>query len=237
MSHTAEPESVADDDQLAEQFFSQPPQAWEVALDDWQPRPLSTAERRAMHATFSLVGGGALAAFALLLFSDSLLSAPAPLSAARERPLAALSAATPATVTAAEPITAPKPVVAPEPDPIAEPEPVAAVAPAPVALTAAPSLPLRGPRRALDRPQRGDRTAVDAVLSQARRALNAGDPRRARELASRAISLAPTRAAAYIVLAGALDALGDRAGMRTTFRSCVQHARDALASACETLAR
>jgi uncharacterized membrane-anchored protein len=85
--------------------------------------------------------------------------------------------------------------------------------------------------------QRGKRSAVDAVITQARRALHAGDPRRARELAQRAIRLAPTRAAPYIVLAGALDALGDRAAMRATFRSCVDRAQDPLASACQTLAR
>lgn len=38
-------------DALAERFFSQPPEAWTVAHEDWQLRPMSSTERIAMLIT------------------------------------------------------------------------------------------------------------------------------------------------------------------------------------------
>ena len=228
-----EAEDTLDNDPLVEQFFSQPPPAaWEVALDDWQPRPLSRGEQRAMFATFGLLGCGALAAFAFLLFPDAWLVTPAPLRGAGV-PLAALSSAQ---------LELAAPVIAPEPAPpivASTPVPSAAIAAAgamsePLANEPAVRAPARA-RVARNAARSPRRAAPTGLLAQARRALNAGDARRARDLATRAIALAPTQAAAYIVLAGAHDALGERASMRAAFRSCMQNAQDPLAAACKTL--
>jgi hypothetical protein len=56
-------------------------------------------------------------------------------------------------------------------------------------------------------------------------------------LAERVVQLDPARAGGYIVLGGALDALGDRAGMSAAFRKCSENARDGLVTACRSLAR
>jgi hypothetical protein len=212
-----------------------------------------------MHATLALLGAGATAAFALLLFADALLIMPAPLAAARERALPALAAAAPSSLLAsserprataaplaaqrAAPIAARAPLVAAQSLERATPERAARARSTAVPKAAAtrPGAAARGSERARLRPVdargRTQRSATDALVTQARRALNSGEPQRARELAKRAIRRAPERAGAYIVLAGALDALGDRDGMRNTLHTCASRAQDALLSACKTLAR
>jgi Flp pilus assembly protein TadD len=74
-------------------------------------------------------------------------------------------------------------------------------------------------------------------VKRARQRLDAGDAAGARDLARDAVRSAPDRAAGYIVLAAALDKLGDRAGKAAAFRSCAQLATDSLAASCKALAR
>jgi Flp pilus assembly protein TadD len=80
-------------------------------------------------------------------------------------------------------------------------------------------------------------SVVDQLLAQARKALAGGDAGEARMLAERVVQLDPARATGYIVLGGALDALGDRTGMSVAFRKCSENARDGLVTACRALAR
>ena len=75
------------------------------------------------------------------------------------------------------------------------------------------------------------------ILDQAHAALDAGDPQQARDLALDAIERRPEQAGGYIVLAGALDALGDKEGKKAAFQRCVEHATDSLVAACKALAR
>jgi hypothetical protein len=85
--------------------------------------------------------------------------------------------------------------------------------------------------------RRAGHSPADVAIGNARRALAAGRAGDARMLAERAVRIDPAHAGGYIVLAGALDALGDRAGMKAAFRNCAARARDALVSACRSLAR
>jgi hypothetical protein len=221
-------------EELAERFFSQPPQAWEADVDHdaWRPAPLNETERLAMLATLAPVVIGAAVAAGLFMFSDPLFASaeagePARATSAMhgERPsvaptqygrtaLAKAAVIEPTTATAIPTATATA-------MPTASAAPVEAAAHTP---TAPP------PRAAVAR-------SAGSPLSRARRALDAGKPHEARTLATEAIGRNPTGAAAYIVLAGALDALGDRAGMQATFRSCAERATDSLAAACRSLLR
>jgi hypothetical protein len=237
------PQSQADreTDALAERFFSQPPQAWEVEPEAWRPSPLSKTESLAMLATVAPVVIAVTVAVGWLLLSNPLFASAEPEPQAQVSAKSAAAAprashdATQHGLTAlakVAPIEAPvepraqpdvQPKVAPpaaEPHP-AEPVPVAAAAPIAPARVAAARVGV----------------ASSTPLKRARQALDAGDAGRARELALEAIAREPTRAAAYIVLAGALDALGDRAGKQAAFRSCAERATDTLASACKSLAR
>lgn len=147
----------------------------------------------------------------------------------KREPLAKAAAIEPPARAALQPrVPAPAPI-ATVPRPVDAPAPIAA---APIAAA---------PRTAIT-PRAAAASAPSAApggtpLERARQALDAGDPQRARDLATDAIGREPTRAAAYIVLAAALDALGDRRGMQAAFRTCVERATDALASACRSLSR
>jgi hypothetical protein len=270
MAEASKADVAPDSDQLAEQFFSQPPpQAWEVALDDWQPRPLSAAERRAMHATFGLLALGATAALGLALFPDAIVIRPAPLGPESGRSHVAL--AQPHADVAQHGIAAlahagaqlddnmaltdvaPRPeqkAAAPEPQPERVPadqkkesaatatSSVTALAASPSADTTASTIKTTSPsKKLIAHAKPTSRSPVAAEIERARQALNAGRAGEARYLAERALRSDPAHASAYIVLAGALDALGDRAGMKAAFRNCSAHATDALVSACRTLAR
>src|SRR6188472_103487 len=82
-------------DDLAERFFSEPPQAWEDGTAfGWQPRVLSARQSMAIVATAVPIVLGAVAALCLLLFSDR---GPRPgAGVPGENPLELASAATPA---------------------------------------------------------------------------------------------------------------------------------------------
>jgi len=221
-----------DFDPIAERFFSQPPPPCEVApgdgADDWHPEPLSSLERVAMLTT-AAPAMALLAVAITLLVSEPLLAGSAK-NAARES-WHALPA--PASST---------------------PEPIA---PQPPEASAAHGLPPEAPAMALEavqpvaqpsptRPQRAKvarsvpaarREKPSPAAKRARQLLDRGDAAGARDVAREAVRTAPERAAGYIVLAAALDELGDRAGKAAAFRSCAQLATDRLASACKTLAR
>ena len=73
-------------------FFSQPPEAWEIDQDDWQPEPMSSIQRVAMLATVAPVMAVLAVAIALLfpepqLVSSSAMSVVPPRD---ERPLSAV---------------------------------------------------------------------------------------------------------------------------------------------------
>src|SRR5690349_17636884 len=81
-----------DDDPLTEQFFSHPPpppQKWDVERD-YEARPATVGEQRAMHAMLAVIGAAVLVAVALVLFPDQLLLSRRPTSSA---PLAAIGVA------------------------------------------------------------------------------------------------------------------------------------------------
>jgi len=198
-------------DVLAERFFSEPPAAWESAHasahDDWQPQPMSSIERVAMMTTVA-------PAMAMLAVAVTLLSLPA---ANGDTAIRRDSAKTVA-------LSAPAPVAAPVPAPIAQPQ--SAIAQPVVSVPRPATAPQ--PRRARKQ---------DAGAKRARQLLDAGDARAARDAARDVVRGAPARAEGYIVLAAALDKLGDRAGMNATFGECARLATDPLASACKSLAR
>jgi len=256
MSDSPQSQADRETDALAERFFSQPPQAWEVEPEAWRPSPLTQTERLAMLATVAPVAIGITVAVGWLLLSNPLFAAaePGPQQQARAEAKAAATAqratldATQHGLTAlakAAPIEATAPPAVPQTTPApnaAAPIAVAPVAAAPVAAARSAATPIaaatrsaRPPRAATAPIERG--APAGSPLKRARQALDAGDPRRARELAIEAIGREPTHAAAYIVLAGALDALGDRAAKQAAFRSCAERATDALASACRSLSR
>jgi hypothetical protein len=95
----------------------------------------------------------------------------------------------------------------------------------------------RATRRVRAAPASKPVSRAQALIKRASSELGRGDAQEAQLLANQAILLDPTRARGYIVLAGARDALGDRAGKRAAFQACARNAQDALASTCRTLAR
>lgn len=205
-----------DFDVLTERFFSQPPPVWlsahDEAHDDWQPEPMSSIERVAMMTTAA--PAMAILAVAVTLLSDSLLVAvPRPSVMPIEPPQVHVAAELQGT-SSQEPA---KPLAVSAPT----------FAPAPVAQAAQPAAapPTRRARK------------HDSGAKRARQLLDAGNTLAARDFARDVIRRAPARAEGYIVLAAALDKLGDRAGMNATFRECAQLATDPLASACKSLAR
>lgn len=209
----------------AERFFSRPPAAWEVVHDDWHPEPLSSLERIAMLTT-------AAPGMAMLAVAITLLLSEAWLTAAPQHSAAPAQALAPA-------YTAPavSDVVVHEPAPLARTEespqalvhpPVASSAPITSAAAASP-VPALVPRRSGKRAR--------SPVARAVQLLDAGRTEEARDLARSAIRGAPHKAGGYMVLAAALDKLGDRAGKNATYRSCVELATDPLASACRSLAR
>jgi hypothetical protein len=208
----------------AERFFSQPPGAWEVVHDDWQPEPLSSLERVAMLTTAA--PGMALLTVALTLLCTQAWLAAEPQE--RAAPVHAVADVPPPPVS--EAVVHERPLAVREPAPAqAPPAPVVSAPVAPVVTAPVASL---TPRRS----GRSTKRAPSAV-TRARQLLDAGRAADARDLARSAIRSAPGKAAGYIVLAAALDKLGDRAGMKATFHSCVEQAEDPLASACRSLAR
>ena len=223
----SEQEHDFDFDPVAERFFSRPPEPCEIVHDDWQPEPLSPLERVAMLTTVA-PAMAMLAVAVTWLLSDPLLAASAK-HAAGESALPTLESIAPEMIEAH----------VPEPLPLAAP-PVLAVLAAPEAPTAHAvaqpiahlAQPMKAARRAGPR-----RTKSSSPAKRARQLLDAGNAAGARDLAREAVRSTPDRAAGYIVLAAALDKLGDRAGKAATFRSCAQLATDPLASACKSLAR
>lgn len=227
------PSNAAEDelDVLAERFFSQPPQAWEIEPEGWQPEPMSSIERLAMLTT----AAPAMALFAVattLLISEPIVAAPrAPVPAAA-RAHGDAQAEPAARIREAPAVSGPPAVIAGPQAVSASPETsvqLPAMSPTPEVARATPH------RRA--RAARGTSSAASPAVTRARKLLDAGDARAARELAQGAIRSAPEQAAGYIVLAGALDKLGDRAGMATAFRTCARVATDKLAAACKALSR
>jgi hypothetical protein len=274
MQNPSQPHTEQEADELAERFFSQPPEAWEVTdePEPWRPAPLTKGERLAMLATVMPIAIGASVAIGLFVFSDPLFAsaepeaepaqaqvaaaAPSPAHDATQHGLTALAKASPIAVAAPALDAVPQPQAAQRveaaPQPQAAPHSAAApqpseprsVAPTPMAAaaSAAPTVPrVIAPTAHSTKPITSTAAARPASagssLARARKALDAGKPHEARALATEAIGRNPNGAAAYIVLAGALDALGDRAGMQATFRSCAARATDALASACRSLLR
>jgi hypothetical protein len=216
----SERETELDFDPIAERFFSQPPRPCEIVHDDWQAEPLSSLERVAMLTT--VAPAMAMLAVAITwLISDPLLAASAN-SAAR------LEAVPIAESIAVELVATP-------------PVEVHAFQVPPVNVLAAPTehgaAQLAAPARAARSLAAPRRAKTASAAKRARQRLDAGDPAGARDLARDAVRSAPDRAAGYIVLAAALDKLGDRAGKVAAFRSCVQLATDSLAASCRALAR
>jgi tetratricopeptide (TPR) repeat protein len=84
---------------------------------------------------------------------------------------------------------------------------------------------------------RSDPPIVEGITKRAYAELKQGHWSDAIYLATQAIRLDPSRASAYIALAGARDAMGDHAGAAAAFRDCAQRAQDRMVSACRTLAR
>lgn len=210
----------------AEQFFSQPPGAWEVVHDDWHddwhPEPLSSLERIAMLTT-AAPGMAMLAVAITLLLTEAWLTA-APQQSAMPLQALAHAATAPAFSDAVVHEQPPLPRTE-EPSQAARQPPVASHAP----IASAASVPAVVPRRSGKRAR--------SPVTRAGQLLDAGRTEEARDLARSAIRDAPHKAGGYIVLAAALDKLGDRAGRKATFRSCVELAKDPLASACRSLAR
>lgn len=201
-------------DVQAEGFFSQPPAAWESAHDsahdDWQPEPMSSLERVAMLTT-------AAPAMAMLAVAVTLLSNSVLVAVPRPRP----------TPIEAPPMHVPAELSVANGD-IAVPENSAK--------NLAVSAPMPVPASAVPPPRRRARKH-DAGAKRARQLLDAGDAQAARDLARDVIRRAPARAEGYIVLAAALDKLGDRSGRNAAFGECTKLATDPLASACTSLAR
>ena len=244
----AESHADRETEALAERFFSQPPQAWELEPGEgWRPAPLTKNERLAMLATVAPVAIGAAVAIGLFVFSEPLfaaaepnteLTAKAARAAAVEAPRAQQHDATQhgrtALVKAAAQPGAPLEPNAATMPPTNTAVATTSIAPTPPAAGPTPAWPGAAPVTALPR---SVTRAPGSALKRARKALDAGNPLEARTLATEAIGQDPTAAAAYIVLGGALDALGDRAGMQAAFRRCAERATDALASACRSLSR
>jgi hypothetical protein len=226
-------------DVLAERFFSQPPAAWESAHDsahdDWQPEPMSSIERVAMLTTAA--PAMAMLAVAVTLLSDLLLIAvPRPSAQPIEAPHAHVAAglllsngdvATREDRAKNLALSAPARglAVAPAPVPALVTQPQAAISQAAVAARPSAASPRRRARK------------HDAGAKRARQLLDAGDAKAARDIARDVVRRLPARAEGYIVLAAALDELGDRAGRNATFGECAKLATDPLASACRSLAR
>jgi hypothetical protein len=214
--HEATPSpSEGDFDVLTERFFSQPPQEWlsahGEAHDDWQPEPMSSIERVAMMTTAA--PAMAMLAVAVTLLSDSLFVAvPRPFVMPIEPPQ--VQAAAEQQETSSQEPAKPVAISAPtfEPTPVTHDQQAAAPP----------------PRRARKH---------DSGAKRARQLLDSGNALAARDFARDVIRRAPARAEGYVVLAAALDKLGDRAGMNATFRECAKLATDPLASACKSLAR
>lgn len=214
-------------DATAELFFSQPPPVWEIEHDEWEPEPLSSLERMAMLTT-AAPAMAALAVAITLLFSE-------PVFGSTVNSVADVQVEDQSTVLEQSTPSA-APSRAPAPELVAAPPlqaPVAALPVRPVAKHEAQRAVIaKSPRAA-----KAAKVKVGAKAKHARQLLDAGDAPGARDLARAAIRLAPEQAAGYIVLAGALDKLGDRVGMAATFRTCASLATDPLASACKSLAR
>jgi hypothetical protein len=221
-----------EDEALAERFFSQPPVAWEI---DWHAEPMSSLERVAMLTTVAPLMA-MIAVAVTLLISEPFVARSTERGAVSERS-AVIERAVIEPWTHAALVVAPEDSAEPAPPatPFTSPMPVIEPVPAPSAARAVISEP--APKRAARTAAKPTRTSDAPLLARARAALGAGDAAMARELAQLAVQAAPEHAAAYIVLAGAYDKLGDRARMHATFRSCAERAQDALAQACTSLAR
>ena len=217
MQEATQNPSERDFDVLAERFFSQPPHAWEIEQDDWQAEPLSSIERVAMLTTVAPVMA-VLAVATALLFPESQPMSSSAMSVAPLHDESPSFAGDPQTPLVSALPAAPSPVL----------EAVAQLELKPLERRVAPLTVAALPRRS---------SKTRAAVKRARRLLDAGDPQAARDLARDVVRRAPGEAAGYIVLAGALDKLGDRAGVSATFRTCAQRATDKLASACKSLAR
>lgn len=94
----------------------------------------------------------------------------------------------------------------------------------------------RGAPRAHPGRARAKNPRFDKLMRAARRAFDRGDAAGAQSKALEAISLAPDRAYAYVLLAAARDALGNRAGAQAAYRRCVQQAK-VQRGVCQSLAR
>lgn len=218
----SERELELDFDPIAERFFSQPPQPCEIVHDDWQAEPMSSLERVAMLTT-AAPAMAMLAVAITWLISEPLLAASAKSAARHEA--APIAEPIAIEVVAAPPIE----VRAPEAPPV-----IVAATPVPIEHVAAQPAEARRVARSSAAPRR---SKTSSAAKRARQRLDAGDATGARDLARDAVRSAPDRAAGYIVLAAALDKLGDRAGKAAAFRSCAQLATDSLAASCKALAR
>jgi hypothetical protein len=240
-----------DDDDLTEVFFSQPPPAPTApAIEGWEPRPMSSAQRKAMTATFAMLGFCVAVSVCFAAYAELAMVKPARIGAASlPRP--------------PEPAVAAAPALTAEPTPAAVVEPaalpVAPVVPATIAIepaahtiaatvatkATAPALehstvarsPSRQPAARDESRAQHDDASTDGLTKRAYRELHAGHAAAASELATRAIRLGPQHASAYIALAGARNALGDHGGANAAFRECARYAEDKLVAACKTLAR
>jgi tetratricopeptide (TPR) repeat protein len=253
MSDSFEPR--VEDDEVVEAFFSQPPPAPYSGSERWEPRPMTVSERKAMTATFAMLGFFAAVSVCFAAYAELAMVRPAALSAAGlPRPSAAVStdtetasavldaeraAALTAVVTATTRQAAPLARTATEHAQSGQHALETASQRTP---TASATTTLRSPVRARvaarERPIRaGASSTAEATTKRAYAELKRGHTGDAMQLAGTAIRLDPSRASAYIALAGARDAIGDHAGARAAFRECAQRAQDRLVSACKTLAR
>ena len=95
---------------------------------------------------------------------------------------------------------------------------------------AAPSPPATGVARLL-----AAEVEIAGLVEQAQRALEHGNPGRARDLAAEAARRAPANAEAWLTLGAALESLGDRPAARAAYQTCKAQAEGDRARECAAL--
>jgi hypothetical protein len=249
-------------DPFSDHFFNQPSLApVEIDAHDWEhdEPALSPGSRKAMHATLAMLAVSLTAVGGFLFYSKvwmptpvelggSSLVAPQPLA---PQPLALANSHFVSEHVAASPSpTLPNPTL-PSPTlltnaavPSVRPVPVQQVA-VPAALVAPTARAVAMARPALPAPRSTQHfvaaaarpSVEDALLKQAYRSLNGGNPHEALARARRVLASAPSRADAWLLVGSAYAAMQDQKSALQAFRSCALRATGAYVSECRKLAR
>ncbi|HEX7476402.1 MAG TPA: hypothetical protein VF331_01210 [Polyangiales bacterium] len=241
-----------DFDPFSDHFFSQPSLApVEIDAHDWDhdEPALSPGSRKAMHATLAMLAVSLTAVGGFLFYSKVWMPTPVELGASgvvAPQPLALANSHFVSEHVAPSPNPSlPTPTLLTQAAaPSAWPAPAQQVA-VPAALVAPTARAVAMARPALTATRSTQHfvaaaarpSVEDALLKQAYRSLNGGNPHEALARARRVLASAPSRADAWLVVGSAYAAMQDQKSALQAFRSCALRATGAYVSECRKLAR